>query len=111
MIKRKTKLMTICEKFTTPISTDKEGKLKGGFCGISNDSSQSMLRDNVKCSNSSCKHISCYNGTNCRNLECGNGECKNVGCVNDLQCYTITTGEPTTKENSNTSLWLETSLL
>lgn len=73
-------LLSDCEQLFTPMSSDKEGHLRGGFGSISVAS--------VKAANHSCINDPCTNA-NCSNYTCGNGDCSNVVCDNN-GCYNIT---------------------
>jgi len=62
----------------TPLTKSAEGKLVGGFAGIST----SDLNGNINgtCSDSQCGNSFCANGT-CKNGTCINGECANGKCA------------------------------
>lgn len=85
-------LLSGCEQMFTPMSSDKEGKLRGGFGGFSVASNSSV---NVYCVNEQCVNVGCSNG------ECYNGECGNDGCHNS-HCYVLTKA-PTPEPSQTTT--------
>lgn len=87
MILRQKGLLSNCEQLFTPMSSDEEGLLRGGFGGIS------VLSDNgatnMGCINSPCTNVSCKNNI------CGNGDCRNSFC-NNRDCYVQEGGDTET---------------
>ncbi len=81
MFLKKKGLLTDCEQLLSPMSSDKEGRLRGGFAGIAPAST-------ILSPNGGCTNIDCLN-KDCRNDKCGNGECINEGCLNKA-CFNIT---------------------
>lgn len=79
-------LLSDCERLFTPMTSDQEGHLRGGFGSISVFASGTM---NGECTNEPCTNPACNNNV------CVNDGCTNVGCVNS-KC---SNGEskPTTK--------------
>lgn len=85
MVLQKKGLLSDCEQLFTPISSDKEGNLRGGFGSFS-------VASTTGSPNGMCKNVPCSN-YECKNLVCGNGECKNYKCVNE-GCFNVTTKAP-----------------
>ncbi len=85
-------LLSDCEQMFTPMSSDKEGHLRGGFGKIS---VASVMAANQQCTNDPCVN------SNCSNYICGNGDCTNKNCDNQ-GCFNITKKpeEPTTPKPS-----------
>lgn len=81
MFLKKKGLLTDCEQLLSPMNSDKEGRLRGGFAGIAPASAGFSPNDQ-------CQNIKCAN-IDCNNKECGNGECGNKGCTNHA-CFNIT---------------------
>jgi len=84
MLSRK-KTIFRCEEVIAPLTTDAEGKLLGGFSGISAIAVSNSV--NGKCINGSCQ-----NGT-CANISCKNGDCTNGECING-ECSDLPTSAP-----------------
>jgi len=89
MVLKRTGLLSNCEQMFTPMSSDKEGHLLGGFGGITPATS-------LPASNSACRNVPCLN-LDCQNTKCANGDCSNQKCSNSgCLSVDITTAEPTT---------------
>lgn len=86
MVLKRKGLLPGCEQLFTPMSSDSEGHLRGGFLGISVTSYSAI---NAFCANAPCN-----------NRGCGNIECTNIACVNG-SCYVVT-DEPTTAASTTT---------
>ena len=69
-------LLSGCEHLLTPLTTDQEGNLRGGFGDISGIATYAI---NAECKNNPCTNIGCTNHP-CYNGECGNGRCSNTDC-------------------------------
>ena len=69
MVLKRTGLLSNCEQMFTPMSSDKEGHLLGGFGGITPATS-------LPASNSACRNVPCLN-LDCQNTKCANGDCSN----------------------------------
>lgn len=81
-------LLSDCELLLTPLTSDQEGHLRGGFGSISVAATTGGSNDT--CSNTaSCKNESCKNGT-CGNTSCTNDACSNGTCKNESFCIAIT---------------------
>ncbi len=89
MVLKRTGLLSNCEQMLTPMSSDKEGHLLGGFGGIT--SATSLPASNSLCSNMPCINGDCQN-QGCVNGDCSNQKCSNSGCI----IVDITTAVPTT---------------
>lgn len=99
-------LLSDCEHLLTPLTTDQEGNLRGGFAMMSGENSQPT---NGNCHNGGCTNYSCQN-VMCKNLKCGNEACGNNGCSN-TDCFSITklpepTVTPKTTLAANTAVGL-----
>lgn len=81
MVLRQKGLLSDCEQMFTPMSSDEEGHLRGGFGGIS------VLSNDKEAPNKLCKNTYCRN-YDCTNIVCGNGNCTNTGCDN-TDCYVL----------------------
>ena len=99
-------LLSDCELLLTPLTSDQEGHLRGGFGSIS---VAAITTTNSICNNSSaCKNDSC-NNSSCNNTSCGNTDCTNGICTNDF-CIESTKPAPTKPQtqpaggNSTTAL-------
>ena len=89
MVLKRTGLLSNCEQMLTPMSSDKEGHLLGGFGGI-------VPATSLPTSNSLCSNMPCING-DCQNQGCVNGDCSNQKCSNSgCIIVDITTAVPTT---------------
>lgn len=75
-------LLSDCEHLLSPLTTDQEGNLRGGFTTMSGDVSGAT---NDSCSNGGCVNFSCINSL-CENPKCGNQSCSNKGCSN-TECH------------------------
>lgn len=84
MVLKRTGLLSNCEQMLTPMSSDKEGHLLGGFGGI-------VSATSLPTSNSACQNVGCQNAS-CANGDCSNQQCSNSGCIS----VDITTAVPTT---------------
>lgn len=84
MVLKRTGLLSNCEQMLTPMSSDKEGHLLGGFGGI-------VPTTSLPTSNSACQNVGCQNAS-CANGDCSNQQCSNSGCIS----VDITTAVPTT---------------
>lgn len=73
-------LLSDCEHLLTPLTTDQEGNLRGGFGNVSGIATNAI--------NVNCKNHPCINA-NCTNSPCANGECSNGSCSN-TECYNLT---------------------
>ena len=73
-------LLSDCEHLLTPLTTDQEGNLRGGFGDVSGIATNAI--------NVNCKNHRCINA-NCTNSPCANGECSNGNCSN-TECYNLT---------------------
>ena len=73
-------LLSDCEHLLTPLTTDQEGNLRGGFGDVSGIATNAI---NVNCTNHPCINA------NCTNSPCANGECSNGNCSN-TECYNLT---------------------
>ena len=73
-------LLSDCEHLLTPLTTDQEGNLRGGFGDFGGIATCAL---NGRCTNDPCTNL------NCKNDPCGNGECSNGGCSN-TDCYNLT---------------------
>ena len=69
MVLKRTGLLSNCEQMLTPMSSDKEGHLLGGFGGI-------VPATSLPTSNSACQNVGCQNAS------CANGDCSNQQCSN-----------------------------
>ena len=78
-------LLSDCEHLLTPLTTDQEGNLRGGFATMSGENSKLT---NGNCRNNACINYSCQN-VMCRNTMCGNETCSNNGRSN-TDCFSIT---------------------
>ena len=99
-------LLSDCEHLLTPLTTDQEGNLRGGFGTMSGENSKLT---NGNCRNNACINYSCQN-VMCRNTMCGNETCSNNGCSN-TDCFSITklpepTVTPKTTLAANTAVGL-----
>ncbi len=99
-------LLSDCEHLLTPLTTDQEGNLRGGFATMSGENSKLT---NGNCHNNACINYSCQN-VMCRNTMCGNETCSNNGCSN-TDCFSITklpepTVTPKTTLAANTAVGL-----
>ena len=99
-------LLSDCEHLLTPLTTDQEGNLRGGFATTSGENSKLT---NGNCRNNACINYSCQN-VMCRNTMCGNETCSNNGCSN-TDCFSITklpepTVTPKTTLAANTAVGL-----
>lgn len=99
-------LLSDCEHLLTPLTTDQEGNLRGGFATMSGETSKLT---NGNCRNNACINYSCQN-VMCRNTMCGNETCSNNGCSN-TDCFSITklpepTVTPKTTLAANTAVGL-----
>ena len=99
-------LLSDCEHLLTPLTTDQEGNLRGGFATMSGENSKLT---NANCHNKACINYSCQN-VMCRNTMCGNETCGNNGCSN-TDCFSITklpepTVTPKTTLAANTAVGL-----
>ena len=99
-------LLSDCEHLLTPLTTDQEGNLRGGFATMSGENSKLT---NGNCRNNACIIYSCQN-VMCRNTMCGNETCSNNGCSN-TDCFSITklpepTVTPKTTLAANTAVGL-----
>uniref|UniRef100_UPI004038F295 hypothetical protein n=2 Tax=Prevotellamassilia timonensis TaxID=1852370 RepID=UPI004038F295 len=99
-------LLSDCEHLLTPLTTDQEGNLRGGFATMSGENSKLT---NGNCRNNACINYSCQN-VMCRNTMCGNETCSNNGCSN-TDCFSITklpepTVTPKTTLAANTAVGL-----
>ena len=99
-------LLSDCEHLLTPLTTDQEGNLRGGFATMSGENSKLT---NGNCRNNACINYSCQN-VMCRNSMCGNETCSNNGCSN-TDCFSITklpepTVTPKTTLAANTAVGL-----
>ena len=99
-------LLSDCEHLLTPLTTDQEGNLRGGFA--------TMSGENSKLTNGNCRNNACINYSRqnvmCRNTMCGNETCSNNGCSN-TDCFSITklpepTVTPKTTLAANTAVGL-----
>ena len=97
MVLKRTGLLSNCEQMLTPMSSDKEGHLLGGFGGIV--SATPLSAPNKGCANASCENIQCSN------KGCANGSCTNTDCLNG-HCivFDITTVPATTTRIPGTRL-------
>ena len=88
-------LLSDCELLLTPLTSDQEGHLRGGFGSISvaaaNNGSNRACSNASACKNDSCKNVTGGN-TNCTNEACSNGTCTNDGI-----CLAITKAPTPTK--------------
>ncbi len=78
MILRQNGLLSDCEQLFTPMSSDEEGHLRGGFGSISGASTIKKINgicENEGCHNDDCENIVCVNDP-CAN-ECSNNICGN----------------------------------
>lgn len=92
--KKKAGLLSQLESFITPLSEDAEGKLRGGFGGITEVMSTAAY--NADCSNPSCTNGRCTNAGKCDNGKCTNGDCTNTDdCINHVCSDSTSTKEPT----------------
>lgn len=73
-------LLSDCEHLLTPLTTDQEENLRGGFGDVSGIATNAI--------NVNCKNHPCINA-NCTNSPCANGECSNGSCSN-TECYNLT---------------------
>ena len=73
-------LLSDCEHLLTPLTTDQEGNLRGGFGDVSGIATNAI---NVNCTNHPCINA------NCTNSPCAHGECSNGNCSN-TECYNLT---------------------
>ncbi len=89
MVLKRTGLLSNCEQMLTPMSSDKEGHLLGGFGGIV--SAAPLSAPNIECANQYCVNAGCKNRT-CENGNCANVKCSNSGCAS----VDITTPVPAT---------------
>ena len=99
-------LLSDCEHLLTPLTTDQEGNLRGGFATMSGENSKLT---NGNCRNNACINYS-YQNVMCRNTMCGNETCSNNGCSN-TDCFSITklpepTVTPKTTLAANTAVGL-----
>ena len=99
-------LLSDCEHLLTPLTTDQEGNLRGGFATMSGENSKLT---NGNCRNNACINYSCQN-VMCRNTMCGNETCSNNGC-SKTDCFSITklpepTVTPKTTLAANTAVGL-----
>lgn len=99
-------LLSDCEHLLSPLTTDQEGNLRGGFATMSGENSKLT---NGNCRNNACINYSCQN-VMCRNTMCGNETCSNNGCSN-TDCFSITklpepTVTPKTTLAANTAVGL-----
>ena len=99
-------LLSDCEHLLTPLTTDQEGNLRGGFATMSGENSKLT---NGNCRNNACINYSCQN-VMCRNTMCGNETSSNNGCSN-TDCFSITklpepTVTPKTTLAANTAVGL-----
>ena len=67
-------LLSDCEHLLTPLTTDQEGNLRGGFGDFGGISTCGANRD---CKNRGCKNYLC------NNVSCNNNVCTNAECLND----------------------------
>lgn len=68
----------------SPLSEDQEGKLRGGFVGLTGLTAAANTDSKCKnstCTNNNCRNTKCKN-TICDNSNCANDECTNNGCEN-----------------------------
>ena len=70
--------MSGCEALFEPLSSDKEGHLRGGFVGI--EGSSYLEGGNKGCQNTLCNNVDCKNN-GCKNIICGNTNCNNIACI------------------------------
>lgn len=84
-------LLSDCEHLLTPLTTDQEGNLRGGFATMSGENSKLT---NGNCRNNACINYSCQN-VMCRNTMCGNETCSNNGCSNTDRFSITKLPEPT----------------
>lgn len=78
-------LLSDCEHLLSPLTTDQEGNLRGGFVTLSGEGG---VTTNGNCYNDACANYSCQN-VMCKNPKCGNEACGNNSCSN-TECFNLT---------------------
>ena len=75
----KRSLVQLIESDYTPLKTDKEGKLRGGFGSVASISSSTDNADTNKICNICTPNVFCSN-RKCSNPYCSNDNCKDANC-------------------------------
>ena len=92
-MKLKKKTLFECSISISKIEIEKEGRLVGGFSGISvstmEDSNNFMCLNKKKCENTFCSNVHCTNN-GCDNIGCSNDPCSNPPYVEDVPTPTPT---------------------
>lgn len=97
-MKLKKSLVQLVESDYTPLKTDKEGKLRGGFGSVT----VSTLGEDSTDTNKVCN--SCNINIFCGNRRCSNPNCSNDNCK-DADCKPVPTASPKPSVDNTKSIF------